>query len=55
MHMNLPNKLGALGVMIEDAVEDALGEVSMSAAAFILTLSDRPWTTVTELIPRGQR
>jgi DNA-binding MarR family transcriptional regulator len=43
------NKLGALGVMIADAVENALGEVSTSAAALLLTLNDRPWTTVTEL------
>jgi DNA-binding MarR family transcriptional regulator len=35
--------------MIADAVENALGDVSTSAAALLLTLNDRPWATVTEL------
>ena len=48
-YMMRANKLGALGVMIADAVENALGEVSTSAAALLLTLNDRPWSTVTEL------
>src|SRR5215470_8367940 len=49
MHMNLPNKLGALGVLIMDAMESVLGELSPSAAALLLTLRYRGEMTTTAL------
>src|SRR5262249_51046029 len=49
MHMNLPNKLGALGVLVMDAMESVLGELSPSAAALLLTLRYRGEMTTTAL------
>src|SRR5262249_61519659 len=49
MHMNLPNKLGALGVLVMDAMESALGELSPSAVALLLTLRYRGEMTTTAL------
>jgi len=43
------NKLGALGVLVMDAVERALGELSPSAAALLLTLRYRGEMTATAL------
>lgn len=43
------NKLGALGILVMDAMEAALGELSPSAAALLLTLHHRPGLTVTGL------
>lgn len=49
MHMSSANKLGALGMLIMDATGAALGDVSPSAAALLLTLYYRPGITVGEL------
>jgi len=43
------NKLGALGLLISDIMEHALGDVSRSAAALLLTLHYSPSITATEL------
>ncbi len=43
------NKLGALGVLISDTMDEALGDVSPSAAALLLTLFYREGITVTRL------
>lgn len=43
------NKLGAFGVLLSDAMENALGDLSPSAAALLLTLHHRPDATATEL------
>lgn len=48
MHV-MANKLGALGVLLTDALDDALGGVSASAAALLLTLHHRPGLTATDL------
>ena len=47
--MTVANKLGALGVLISDAMEEALGDLSRSAAALLLTLRYFPDATATEL------
>ncbi|HEV2674523.1 MAG TPA: MarR family transcriptional regulator [Aliidongia sp.] len=47
--MSNANKLGALGVLISDATDAALGELSPSAAALLLTLHQSPNLTVTQL------
>ncbi|PLX36222.1 MAG: MarR family transcriptional regulator [Hyphomicrobiales bacterium] len=49
MHMLCANKLGAFGLLVFDAMGEALGELSPSAASLLLTLSYRPGLTVTEL------
>ena len=49
MHMLCANKLGAFGLLVFDAMEEALGELSPSAAALLLTLLYRPGLTTTEL------
>lgn len=49
MHVNIGNKLGALGILAMDAMEKALDGLSPSAAALLLTLRHRPGLTVTEL------
>jgi hypothetical protein len=41
--------LAALGLVIFDAVEDALGDISTTGAALLLTLLHRPGLTATEL------
>jgi len=43
------NTLGALGLLLSDTMEHALGDVSRSAAALLLTLFYRPGLTATEL------
>lgn len=43
------NKLGALGVLVSDAMEDALDGMSPSAAALLLMLHYRPSMTMTRL------
>jgi DNA-binding MarR family transcriptional regulator len=43
------NKLGAFGVLICDAMENALNGLSPSAAALLLTLYYRPSVTITQL------
>ena len=43
------NKLGALGVLLSDAMESALDDLSESAAALLLTLHYRPDSTASEL------
>jgi DNA-binding MarR family transcriptional regulator len=48
MHV-LPNKLGALSVLLSDAMAGALGGLSPTAAALLLTLYYRPGLTGTEL------
>lgn len=47
--MLLANKLGALGVLLSDTLQDALGELSPSAAALLLSLHERPGSSLTEL------
>jgi DNA-binding MarR family transcriptional regulator len=47
--MIFANKLGALGVLLMDAMEAALGELSPSAAALLLTLRYRGAMTTTAL------
>ncbi len=50
MHMSLAgNKLGALGILVADRLERALGDVSPSAAALLLALFYRPDCTITAL------
>jgi len=49
MHVAIANKLGALGVLLMDAMETALGELSPSAAALLLTLRYRGAMTTTVL------
>lgn len=48
MHV-IANKLGAFGVLLTDALENALGGLSPSASALLLTLYYRPGLTATEL------
>lgn len=43
------NKFGALGLMIADRLETALGDLSPSAAALLLTLALEPERTTTQL------
>ncbi len=43
------NKLGAFGLLVFDAMEKALGGVSPSAAALLLTLFYRPGLTTTDI------
>lgn len=43
------NKLGAFGLLVFDAMEEALDGLSPSAAALLLTLLYRPGLTTTEL------
>jgi DNA-binding MarR family transcriptional regulator len=45
------NKLGALGVLVGDRVETALGELSPSAASLLLTLHYRGAMTASALAP----
>ncbi|MFI4986780.1 MAG: MarR family winged helix-turn-helix transcriptional regulator [Alphaproteobacteria bacterium] len=47
--MTSPNKLGAFGVLISDAMEGALGGLSPSAAALLLTVHYRSSITITQL------
>jgi DNA-binding MarR family transcriptional regulator len=47
--MLISNKLGALGLLIADAMDDALDGVSQSAAALLFTLHYRDGITVTQL------
>ena len=47
--MIVANKLGALGLLLTDAVSEALGELSPSAAALLLTLRYHGDMTTTEL------
>src|SRR5450432_1233184 len=49
MHMNAANKLGALGLLLFDAMTGALDDLSGSAAALLLTLHYRPGMTATAL------
>src|SRR5579859_6093093 len=49
MHMLLANKLGALGALLFDQMEGALGDLSPSAAALLLAMRYRAATTATEL------
>lgn len=49
MQMLLANRLGALSVLLMDALEGALGDLSPSAAAVLLTLYYRPDSTATAL------
>ena len=49
MHMYDANKLGALGLLITDAMDAALGGTSPSAASLLLTLHYRPGITITQL------
>jgi DNA-binding MarR family transcriptional regulator len=49
MHMLLTGKLGALGVLLSDIGERATEELSISAAALLLTLSYHAGATATEL------
>jgi DNA-binding MarR family transcriptional regulator len=49
MHMNIANKTGALAVLLFDALEAAFGDLSPSAAAFLLTAFYRPGSTTTEI------
>lgn len=48
MHV-LAHRLGALSVLLTDALESALDGLSFSASALLLTLHYRPNVTVTEL------
>lgn len=47
--MLFSNKLGALGVLVYDAIEGVLDGLSVSAAALLLTLHYRPKLTITQL------
>ncbi len=47
--MSNANTLGALGLLVSDAMAQVLGNVSGSAAALLLTLHYRPGITATEL------
>src|SRR5262245_53649246 len=49
MHMTIANKLGALGLLLTDAMGDALGDLSPSAAALLLTLRYHGDMTATAL------
>src|SRR6266567_7175185 len=49
MHMICANKLGALGVLVSDRLDEALDGLSQSAAALLLTLHYRPGVTITQL------
>ena len=49
MHMFLAGKLGALGVLLSDIGERAAEELSLSAAALLLTLRQYSGATATEL------
>src|SRR5262245_6965799 len=49
MHMTAANKLGALGLLVTDAMEGVLGELSPSAAALLLTLRYQGEMTTTAL------
>lgn len=53
MHRLLPNKLGALGVLLTDAIETAIGEHSPSAASLLLTLHYSGPMTATALAVIG--
>ncbi len=47
--MNEANSLAAFGLLVTDALDAALGDVSPSAAALLLTLHYRPGTTSADL------
>ncbi len=49
MHDLLSNKLGALGTLVEERTNRALGDLSPSAAAVLSTLHFRPGLTTTDL------
>jgi DNA-binding MarR family transcriptional regulator len=49
MHMLMANKLGALGVLLSDAIATALDGLSPSAAALLLTLRYQGEATATQL------
>ena len=47
--MTIANKTGALGLLLFDALEAACGDLSPSAAAFLLTAFYRPRSTTTQI------
>jgi DNA-binding MarR family transcriptional regulator len=49
MHMLSENKLGALGLLLSDSLENIGGDLSMSATALLLSLFYNPDSTATEL------
>jgi DNA-binding MarR family transcriptional regulator len=49
MHMLCENKLGALGLLLSDSLESIGGDLSLSAAALLLSLFYNPGSTATEL------
>jgi DNA-binding MarR family transcriptional regulator len=49
MQVLTPNKLGALGILIADAMESALNDLSPSAASMLSTLFFRPDLTASTL------
>src|SRR5260370_9282842 len=49
MHMLGENKLGALGLLLSDSLENIGGDLSLSAAALLLSLFYNPGSTATEL------
>ena len=49
MHTLVMNKTGALGLLLFDAIEEALDGLSPSSAAFLLTALYRPGSTTTQL------
>ena len=49
MHMNYPNHLGALAVVLTEELEAALEDLSPSAAALLVWAEFRPGTTATAL------
>jgi len=53
MHKICDNKLGALGVLLTDAIEKAIGEHSPSAASLLLTLHYNGPMTATALAAVG--
>jgi DNA-binding MarR family transcriptional regulator len=53
MHILCANKLGALGVLLTDAIHEALGELSPSAASLLLTLYYQGPMTATALAGVG--
>lgn len=49
MHVLSENKLGALGLLLSDALENIADDLSLSAAALLLSLFYHPDSTATEL------
>jgi DNA-binding MarR family transcriptional regulator len=48
MHELVANKIGALAVLLSDRLDDALGDLSASAAAMLLILHHHPGMTTTD-------